>query len=69
MKAVDKFEYRRGFKFDLRHMVDQASHYPVYFDLARTIRVPVHMMETVNKINRQSRQLLQELGRLPPSRS
>jgi RNA polymerase primary sigma factor len=64
MKAVDKFEYRRGFKFStyatwwIRQAITRSIS-----DLARTIRVPVHMMETVNKINRLSRQLLQELGR------
>lgn len=62
MKAVDKFEYRRGFKFStyatwwIRQAITRSIS-----DLARTIRVPVHMMETVNKINRLSRQLLQEL--------
>ena len=64
MKAVDKFEYRRGYKFStyatwwIRQAITRSIS-----DLARTIRVPVHMMETVNKINRLSRQLLQELGR------
>jgi RNA polymerase primary sigma factor len=66
MKAVDKFEYRRGFKFStyatwwIRQAITRSIS-----DLARTIRVPVHMMETVNKLNRLSRQLLQELGRAP----
>ena len=66
MKAVDKFEYRRGFKFStyatwwIRQAITRSIS-----DLARTIRVPVHMMETVNKLNRLSRQLLQELGRQP----
>lgn len=66
MKAVDKFEYRRGFKFStyatwwIRQAITRSIS-----DLARTIRVPVHMMETVNKLNRLSRQLLQELGRPP----
>ncbi len=67
MKAVDKFEYRRGFKFStyatwwIRQAITRSIS-----DLARTIRVPVHMMETVNKLNRLTRQLIQELGR-PPS--
>jgi len=66
MKAVDKFEYRRGFKFStyatwwIRQAITRSIS-----DLARTIRVPVHMMETVNKINRLNRQLIQELGRAP----
>jgi RNA polymerase primary sigma factor len=66
MKAVDKFEYRRGFKFStyatwwIRQAITRSIS-----DLARTIRVPVHMMETVNKLNRMSRQLIQELGRPP----
>ena len=66
MKAVDKFEYRRGFKFStyatwwIRQAITRSIS-----DLARTIRVPVHMMETVNKLNRLSRQLVQELGRDP----
>ena len=66
MKAVDKFEYRRGFKFStyatwwIRQAITRSIS-----DLARTIRVPVHMMETVNKLNRVSRQLIQELGRSP----
>ncbi|MDA1301003.1 MAG: RNA polymerase sigma factor RpoD [Proteobacteria bacterium] len=66
MKAVDKFEYRRGFKFStyatwwIRQAITRSIS-----DLARTIRVPVHMMETVNKLNRLSRQLNQELGRAP----
>jgi len=66
MKAVDKFEYRRGFKFStyatwwIRQAITRSIS-----DLARTIRVPVHMMETVNKLNRLSRQLVQELGRSP----
>ena len=64
MKAVDKFEYRRGFKFStyatwwIRQAITRSIS-----DLARTIRVPVHMMETVNKLNRLTRQLIQELGR------
>ena len=66
MKAVDKFEYRRGFKFYtyatwwIRQAITRSIS-----DLARTIRVPVHMMETVNKLNRLQRQLIQELGRSP----
>tara|TARA_R110002072_G_scaffold1369_6_gene11274 strand:- start:30008 stop:31906 length:1899 start_codon:yes stop_codon:yes gene_type:complete len=66
MKAVDKFEYRRGFKFStyatwwIRQAITRSIS-----DLARTIRVPVHMMETVNKLNRMTRQLIQELGRPP----
>ena len=66
MKAVDKFEYRRGFKFStyatwwIRQSITRAVS-----DLARTIRVPVHMMETVNKLNRVTRMLAQELGRNP----
>jgi RNA polymerase primary sigma factor len=66
MKAVDKFEYRRGFKFStyatwwIRQAITRSIS-----DLARTIRVPVHMMETVNKLNRLTRQLIQELGRAP----
>jgi len=66
MKAVDKFEYRRGFKFStyatwwIRQAITRSIS-----DLARTIRVPVHMMETVNKLNRLTRQLVQELGRSP----
>ncbi|MCR0983610.1 RNA polymerase sigma factor RpoD [Roseomonas populi] len=66
MKAVDKFEYRRGFKFStyatwwIRQSVTRAI-----ADQARTIRVPVHMTETVNKLNRTSRQMMHELGREP----
>ena len=66
MKAVDKFEYCRGFKFStyatwwIRQAITRSIS-----DLARTIRVPVHMMETVNKLNRLTRQLIQELGRAP----
>ena len=66
MKAVDKFEYRRGYKFStyatwwIRQAITRSIS-----DLARTIRVPVHMMETVNKLNRLTRQLVQELGRSP----
>jgi RNA polymerase primary sigma factor len=63
MKAVDKFEYRRGFKFStyatwwIRQAITRSIS-----DLARTIRVPVHMMETINKMNRIARQVLQETG-------
>jgi len=66
MKAVDKFEYRRGFKFStyatwwIRQSVTRAI-----ADQARTIRVPVHMTETVNKLNRTSRQMMHEIGREP----
>jgi RNA polymerase primary sigma factor len=68
MKAVDKFEYRRGYKFStyatwwIRQAVTRAIS-----DQARTIRVPVHMMENINKVIRASRQLLQQLGRKPTS--
>ncbi|WP_026878570.1 RNA polymerase sigma factor RpoD [Ignatzschineria larvae DSM 13226] len=64
MKAVDKFEYRRGYKFStyatwwIRQAITRSI-----ADQARTIRIPVHMIETINKLNRISRQLLQELGR------
>ncbi|MDO4223089.1 MAG: RNA polymerase sigma factor RpoD [Acinetobacter sp.] len=64
MKAVDKFEYRRGYKFStyatwwIRQAITRSI-----ADQARTIRIPVHMIETINKINRVSRQLLQEMGR------
>ena len=66
MKAVDKFEYRRGYKFStyatwwIRQAITRAI-----ADQARTIRIPVHMIETLNKLNRISRQILQELGREP----
>ncbi|MFH6861735.1 RNA polymerase sigma factor RpoD [Acinetobacter baumannii] len=66
MKAVDKFEYRRGYKFStyatwwIRQAITRSI-----ADQARTIRIPVHMIETINKINRLSRQLLQEMGREP----
>ena len=66
MKAVDKFEYRRGYKFStyatwwIRQAITRSI-----ADQARTIRIPVHMIETINKLNRISRQLLQELGRDP----
>ena len=64
MKAVDKFEYRRGFKFStyatwwIRQAITRSI-----ADQARTIRIPVHMIETINKLNRISRQMLQEMGR------
>lgn len=66
MKAVDKFEYRRGYKFStyatwwIRQAITRAI-----ADQARTIRIPVHMIETINKLVRTSRQLIQELGREP----
>ncbi len=66
MKAVDKFEYRRGYKFStyatwwIRQAITRSIS-----DQARTIRVPVHMIETINKLNRISRQMLQEMGREP----
>ncbi len=66
MKAVDKFEYRRGFKFStyatwwIRQAITRSI-----ADQARTIRIPVHMIETINKLNRIQRQLLQEMGREP----
>ena len=68
MKAVDKFEYRRGYKFStyatwwIRQAITRAI-----ADQARTIRIPVHMIETINKLIRTSRQLVQELGREPSS--
>ena len=68
MKAVDKFEYRRGYKFStyatwwIRQAITRAI-----ADQARTIRVPVHMIETINKVTRMSRALVQELGREPTS--
>jgi len=63
MKAVDKFEYRRGFKFstDATRWIRQANTRSIA-DQARTIRIPVHMIETINKMNRLSRQHLQEFG-------
>jgi len=66
MKAVDKFEYRRGYKFSTyaTWWIRQAITCSIA-DQARTIRIPVHMIETINKINRVSRQLLQEMGREP----
>ncbi|MCO6441886.1 MAG: RNA polymerase sigma factor RpoD [Nitrococcus mobilis] len=66
MKAVDKFEYRRGYKFStyatwwIRQAITRSI-----ADQARTIRIPVHMIETINKLNRTSRQMLQEMGREP----
>ena len=66
MKAVDKFEYRRGYKFStyatwwIRQAITRSI-----ADQARTIRIPVHMIETINKLNRISRQMLQEVGREP----
>ncbi len=68
MKAVDKFEYRRGYKFStyatwwIRQAITRAI-----ADQARTIRIPVHMIETINKLIRTSRQLVQEMGREPSS--
>ncbi len=66
MKAVDKFEYRRGYKFSNydRWWIRQAITRSIS-DQARTIRIPVHMIETINKLNRISRQMLQEMGREP----
>ncbi|CAL1329060.1 RNA polymerase sigma factor RpoD [Candidatus Providencia siddallii] len=66
MKAVDKFEYRRGYKFSTyaTWWIRQAITRSVA-DQARTIRIPVHMIETINKLNRISRQMLQETGREP----
>ncbi len=66
MKAVDKFEYRRGYKISTYETwwIRQAITRSIA-DQARTIRIPVHMIETINKINRVSRQLLQEMGREP----
>ena len=66
MKAVDKFEYRRGYKFStyatwwIRQAITRSI-----ADQARTIRIPVHMIETINKLNRISRQMIQEKGREP----
>ena len=66
MKAVDKFEYRRGYKFStyatwwIRQAITRSI-----ADQARTIRIPVHMIETINKLNRISRQMLQENGKEP----
>ena len=66
MKAVDKFEYRRGYKFSTYAIwwIRQAITRSIA-DQARTIRIPVHMIETINKLNRISRQMLQEMGREP----
>ena len=66
MKAVDKFEYRRGYKFSTYETwwIRQAITRSIA-DQARTIRIPVHMIETINKLNRISRQMLQEMGREP----
>ena len=70
MKAVDKFEYRRGYKFStyatwwIRQAITRSI-----ADQARTIRIPVHMIETINKLNRISRQMLQEMGREPALKS
>lgn len=66
MKAVDKFEYRRGYKFSTyaTWWIRQAITRTIA-DQARTIRIPVHMIETINKLNRISRQMLQEMGREP----
>lgn len=70
MKAVDKFEYRRGYKFStyatwwIRQAITRSI-----ADQARTIRIPVHMIETINKLNRISRQMLQEMGREPTRKS
>ena len=66
MKAVDKFEYRRGYKFStyatwwIRQAITRSI-----ADQARTIRIPVHMIETINKLNRVSRQMMQDIGREP----
>lgn len=68
MKAVDKFEYRRGYKFStyatwwIRQGITRSI-----ADQARTIRIPVHMIETINKLNRLTRQIMQEMGREPSS--
>ena len=66
MKAVDKFEFRRGYKFStyatwwIRQAITRSI-----ADQARTIRIPVHMIETINKLVRTSRQMLHEIGREP----
>jgi RNA polymerase primary sigma factor len=68
MKAVDKFEWRRGYKFSTyATVVDSPGDYRAIADQARTIRIPVHMIETINKLIRTSRALVQELGREPTS--
>ena len=70
MKAVDKFEYRRGYKFStyatwwIRQAITRSI-----ADQARTIRIPVHMIETINKLVRTSRQMLHEIGREPTRKS
>ena len=70
MKAVDKFEYRRGYKFStyatwwIRQAITRSI-----ADQARTIRIPVHMIETINKLVRTSRQMLHEIGREPTERN
>ena len=70
MKAVDKFEYRRGYKFStyatwwIRQAITRSI-----ADQARTIRIPVHMIEAINKIVRTQRQIMSEFGREPPQRS
>ena len=66
MKAVDKFDYSKGYKFQyLWDLVDPSGHHRGIADTGRTIRVPVHMVETINKTLRMTRTLLQELGREP----
>ena len=65
MKAVDKFEYRRGYKFSTYATGGSVRRSPALSQTARTIRIPVHMIETINKLNRISRQMLQEMGREP----